>query len=221
MRTIALLAAALPLAAQPRLLLDTGDFERIRKLAASESWAAGVRDGILRRADAWPADHVRQFGLREWALPPEGAGWSHAYVCPEHGMRLRQEAGKNLCPVDGKDYHGWPIDNVVYMQRNGDTAHAARDLGLAWQLTRKPVYAEKARRIFSAYADLYPTLPVHDNNNRRDTRSGARIMSQTLSESSWLIPLVFAYDLARDALTAEERARFETRVLRDAAQVID
>jgi hypothetical protein len=204
----------------PRLFVSGGDIERIRSLAASAPWAAKVRDGIIARADEWPASHVREFGLREWALPTEGAGWSHAYVCPEHGARLRQKAGQNLCPVDGKDYHGWPWDNVVYMQRHDDTARATRDLGLAWKLTGKAEYAAKARPIFNAYAALYPTLPVHDNNNRVDGRSGARIMSQTLSEANWLLPLVFGYDLVRESMTAEERARFETDVLRNAARVI-
>ncbi len=216
----ALLALALPLCAQPHLLLDKSDVVRIQALASKETWAAEIRNDLIQRADQWPAPHVREFGLSEWALPKEGAGWSHAYVCPEHGMRLTQKAGKNLCPVDGKDYHGWPVDHVVYMQRNGDNARASRDLGLAWQLTGKPVYAEKARRILNAYSAIYPTLPIHDNTNRIDTRTGARIMSQTLSEASWLVPLVFAYDLVRETMTSAERARFETDVLRNAAAVI-
>jgi hypothetical protein len=122
--------------------------------------------------------------------------------------------------VDGKDYHGWPIDQVVYNHRNGDNARGVRDLGLAWQLTGKREYVEKARRIINAYSDLYLTLPIHDNENRLNTRTGARVMSQTLSESGWLMPLVFGYDLVRDELTAEERSRFETDVLREAARVI-
>ncbi len=73
--------------------------------------------------------------------------------------------------MDGKDYHGWPVNNVVYMQRNDDIASAARDLGLAFQLTGKPAYAEKARRIFSAYAEIYLKLPIHDNQNRLDAQS--------------------------------------------------
>jgi hypothetical protein len=77
-------------------------------------------------ADGWPASHVREFGLREWAVPKEGSGWPHNYVCPEHGVRLTQKQGKNICPVDGKDYRGWPVDYVVYMQRNDDNARAAR-----------------------------------------------------------------------------------------------
>lgn len=205
---------------EPHLLLDRSDFERIRKLAANQPWAAAVISELEQRAQDWPAAHVREFGLGEWALPKEGAGWSHAYVCPEHGARLTQRAGKNLCPIDGKDYHGWPVNNVVYMQRNDDTARAARDLGLAYRFTGKAGYAEKARRIFNVYAELYSKLPIHDNSNKLDGKSGARVMSQTLSEAKWLLPLAFGYDLVRDAMPAAERERFESNVLRNAAAVI-
>src|SRR5690349_19504723 len=130
------LRAAPATSAPPRLL----DLDRIQKLTRDQPWATQVLRGIIRFSDEWPAQHVREFGLKEWALPPEGAGWSHAYVCPEHGVRLNQKAGKNLCPIDGKDYHGWPIDNCVYMQRNGANASAVRDLGIAFRLTGKQDY---------------------------------------------------------------------------------
>jgi len=205
---------------EPSLLMDRAGIARMKQMAAREPWAADVLREVVERADDWPASHVKQFGLKEFALPREGAGWSHAYVCPEHGMRLTQKGGKNLCPVDGKDYHGWPVDNVVYMQRNGSVAAAARDLGVAYLLTGKSVYVEKARRIFADYAKLYPTLPIHDNNNKLDTKNGARVMSQTLSEAGWLVPLAFGYDMLRDAMPAVEREQFETNVLRNAAAVI-
>jgi hypothetical protein len=220
MRRALLFLLAVPAFCEPRLLFNSADLERIKNVAAAEPWAAKVVAGLVREADEWPARHVREFGLTEWALPKEGAGWSHNYVCPEHGVRLIRKAGKNLCPIDGKDYHGWPVDYVVYMHRNDDTARSARDLGLAYRLTGKPEYAEKARRIFNAYSGLYLTLPIHDNANKLDTRTGARIMSQTLSEAGWLMPLAFGYDLVRDSMPAAERERFETNVLQGAAAVI-
>lgn len=219
-RTALLLFISLHSQAGPGLLWTRADIERIKATAAAEPWAAVVVEDLVRRAGDWPQAHLRTYGLKEWALPSEGAGWSHAYVCPDHGVRLRQSQGKNLCPVDGRDYHGWPIDNVVYMQRNGDNARAARDLALAWRLTGNNEYAAKARRILNAYAKLYPSLPVHDNNNKLDTPSGARVMSQTLSEAGWLVPLVFAYDLAGASMSPEERTSFEQNVLRSAAAVI-
>jgi hypothetical protein len=221
MRFAPLLLLALPALAAPKLLLDSADIDRIRKTAASEPWAKAIVADLVRYAGEWPAQHVREYGLGKWELPQEGAGWSHDYVCPVHGVRLHQDAGKNICPVDGKDYHGWPVDNVVYMQRNDDNAEAARNLGLAFQLTGKQEYAEKARRIFTAYADIYLKLPIHDNQNRPNTKTGARVMSQTLSEAKWLTPLVFGYDLVRDAMPAAERERFESQVLRPAAEVIE
>jgi oligo-alginate lyase len=220
MRLVCAILLALPAFCQPRLLLNSTDLDRIKNLAATEPWAATVVAALVREAGDWPARHVREYGLTEWALPKEGAGWSHNYVCPDHGVRLTQKAGKNLCPIDGKDYHGWPVDYVVFMQRNDDTARSARDLGLAYRLTGKPEYAAKARRIFNAYSDLYLTLPIHDNANKLDTKTGARIMSQTLSEAGWLMPLAFGYDLVRDAMPPEERVRFETNVLKGAAAVI-
>jgi hypothetical protein len=220
MRLALAVILALPAFAGPGLLLAPGDLDRIQKLAHDEPWAAKIVGDLVRSCDDWPARHVREYGLKEWALPPEGAGWSHAYVCPDHGVRLNQKAGKNLCPIDGKDYHGWPIDQVVYMHRNDDNAQAVRNLGLAFRLTGKRVYLDRARVIINAYSDLYPKLPIHDNNNKLDTKTGARIMSQTLSEAGWLVPLAFGYDLVRDALTVDERTRFETNVLRNAAAVI-
>lgn len=216
MAWILLLLLATTAVSEPRLLLNREDVARIRSQASAQ---AVVRK-LVQRAEDWPAAHVENFGLKEWVLPSEGAGWSHAYVCPVHGVRLKQTRGQNLCPVDGKDYHGWPVDNVVYMQRNGDNAAAVRDLGLAYLFTGRAEFAAKARRILNAYAALYPTLPIHDNNNKRDTQSGARVMSQTLSEASWLIPLVFGYDLVRDTMTGAERTQFERDVLRNAAAIL-
>ncbi|WP_321475006.1 heparinase II/III family protein [uncultured Paludibaculum sp.] len=216
MAWLLLFLLALPLAGEPRLLLNRDDIARIRAQASAQP----VVERLLRQAEDWPKAHVDNYGLKEWALPSEGAGWSHAYVCPVHGARLKQSHGQNLCPVDGKDYHGWPVDNVVYMQRNGDNAAAVRDLGLAYLLSGRAEFAAKARRILNAYTALYPTLPIHDNNNKLNTQSGARVMSQTLSEASWLVPLVFGYDLVRDTMTAEERAGFERDVLRNAAAIL-
>jgi hypothetical protein len=220
MRMLLLALVAFPAWCDPHLLLNPSDCARMDRMANLHVWAKEVREQLLDDATDWPEPHVREFGLKEWALPKEGAGWSHDYVCPVHGVRLHQERGKNICPVDGKDYHGWPIDNVVYMQRNDDNARAARDLGIAYCLTGNTEYSGKVARIVNAYSDLYPTLPIHDNQNRRDTIRGARVMSQTLSEAKWIVPLVFGYDLVRDAMPQADRARFETKVLRNTAAVI-
>lgn len=187
------------------LLFGPEDVERVRRLAASQ---------------AWPARHLETYGLERWEPPREGASWSHKWVCPDHGARPKQKAGVSYCPIDGRALRGYPFDQGVYMHRHTDSARAARDLGLAYRLSGHPAHAAKARSILLAYAALYPGLPIHDNMNRRDTTPGARVMSQTLSEAVWLIPIALAYDLVRDTMNAAERARVETDLLRNAAAVV-
>ncbi len=210
-------------ASEPRLLLGPEDFARIRRLAESESWAASVRNAIVRAAEDWPAAHNQRYGLSEWAPPPEGGQWTHHYVCPTHGVALQfQSPDRHVCPVDGKVYTGWPYDQVIYTRRHSEAAAAARDNGLAWQLTRRVEFARAAARILLAYAEVYQSYPIKDVNNRADTRSGARVTAQTLDEAVWLIPMAWAYDLIRDSgvLKDSERVRIENELLRAAAAVI-
>lgn len=208
----------------PRLLLTAEDIARIEALAHSEPWAAGVRSGIVQAAQNWPAAHNTRYGLTDWKLPPEGGQWTHHYVCPTHGVGLQNRApGQNVCPVDNRNYTGWPYDQVVYSYRHSDNAAAARDSALAYRLTGDAKYARNATRILLAYADVYNTDPyrIKDTNNRV-TSSGARVFAQTLDEAVWLIPMAWAYDMVSDSgeLDPSGRARIERELLRSAVTII-
>ncbi|MBI3278899.1 MAG: hypothetical protein HYZ57_03545, partial [Acidobacteria bacterium] len=129
-----LLAAVLAGAvqAQPRLLMNDSDLERIRTLSENETWAAQIESPLLRQAETWPQWHLDRFGLKELELPPEGGQWTHHYVCPVHGVRLRYTPpNTHRCPVDGGTFSGWPYDEVVFTNRHSELAGAARDLGIA------------------------------------------------------------------------------------------
>lgn len=211
---------ALSLAAQPSLLFSEADRDRVLELAAHQPWAAAIRDSLLQSAAAWPQSHLAKFGLRELAVPEEGGQWWHHYVCPVHGVRLEfRPPNTHRCPVDGKVVTGWPYDQVVLSDRHNDLAAAARDLGLAFQLSRDPAHAEKAAWILTEYARLYPTYKLHDTNNRT-TRSAARAYAQTLDEAIWLIDVAWAYDLVRETLTAEQKQNIETNLLRPSAATV-
>lgn len=218
------LSAAVPLPARdhPRTLLDASDFTRIDDLAQSEAWAASVRDGIIGRADAWPGDFEQEYELSEWALPPEGGQWTLWYVCPTHGVRLRYEGPTaHVCPVDGEVHSGWPFDQVVYSWMHSDLAAAARDAGLAYRMTGQVSYAQEALEILIAYADAYDSYDLHDIHGE-PTGSGGRVLSQTLDESVWLIPVAWAFDLIADApvMTDAQRAHIEQDLLRPAVATI-
>jgi hypothetical protein len=215
-----LLALTLTLPAQPSLLFSEQDRDRIVELAKSRPWAASARDAIVQSANSFPQAHLTRFGLQELEIPAEGGQWWHHYVCPAQGVRLEfRPPSTHRCPVDGKTYSGWPYDQVVLSDRHDALAAAARDLGLAWQLTGDRGHAVKAAWILSQYAAKYESYKLHDTNNRV-SRPAARAFAQTLDEAIWLIDIAWAYDLIRSTLDDGQRQAIENRLLRPSAATI-
>ena len=209
-------------AAQSRFLNDA-DITRIRDTADRYRWAADARTNLINAAEAWPQSHLSRYGLRELALPPEGGQWWHWYVCPSTGVRLRFEPPNgHVCPSDNRRLTGWPYEQVIYSERHDALANAARDLALAFRLTGKRAYAERAAWILNAYAERYSGFALHDKDNR-NTRTGGRVHAQTLDEAIWLIPIAWAFDLLNGSgvLTAAESERIERNLLREAVATIE
>ena len=96
---------------------------------------------------------------------------------------------------------------------------AAGTLGVAYALTGNISYAAKAAEILRGYAERYDAYPEHKGVNRNDT---GKVMGQRLSEAMWLIPLIESYDYLYDspALTAEDKQRIETQLIRPAIAFI-
>jgi len=215
-------AASESLPPHPRLLLDRQDIvalqQRIAQSPWPERWAAykaGVDKSLARPID----------------LPPRGGNWSHNYVCPEHGARLKQ--GKRIgpwewehrCPVGNHILRGNPakanldFDGNAIMAAHGDYARLVADAGVVYQVTGDRRYADKARDILLAYTAKYLAYPRHDNRGR--SKGGGRIASQSLTEASWLIGMAQGADLIWDTLSADQRRAAEEKLFRPVlAQVI-
>jgi hypothetical protein len=207
----------------PRLLLTPDDFSRIESRTNTEPWAAAVRDGIVQGATTWATDHAARYGLTTWVMPPEGGQWTLWYVCPTHGVYLTAKGpGQNRCPVDDRNYTGWPYEQVIYMRRHSDNAASARDNALAYRFTGNLDYAKAAAKLLLAYADVYLKYPIKDTNNKINATSGGRVSAQTLDEAIWLIPMAWAYDLIADSgvLDASQKTHIEQDLLREAVRVI-
>lgn len=207
---------------EPGLLFNRADFARLNDRAKTEPWVAALRAELVRRAEDWPAAHVREYGLEKWAPPAEGGGWGAHYICPDDGAGLTFEPAHNRCPRCGKDYHGWPYDYVIYTRRHGANALAVRDLGLAYRITGHAAFAAKARAILAAYAAIYPAMPIRSHRDWPEvgSRSGGRVTSQTLNESDWVADLAFGYDLIRATMSPAERATIERDLLRSGSEVV-
>src|SRR5690348_12920450 len=72
----------------PRLLLSTEGVTALKARIATAPWAARSWKELKARVDEDLQKPV--------VLPPRGGNWSHNYVCPEHGARLKQ--GKQIGP---------------------------------------------------------------------------------------------------------------------------
>lgn len=197
----------------PRLLLDQQALKdlklRIAQPAWSDRWAQYKAD--VDKALARPLD-----------LPPRGGNWSHNYVCPEHGARLKQ--GKQLgpwqwehiCPVGKHVLRGDPtqahldFDGNIISAAHGRYARLLIDAGVVYQVTGERRYADQAREILLAYTAKYLTYPRHDNKGR--AKGGGRIASQSLTEASWLIDMAQGADLIWDVLTDEQRSAAQAKM---------
>nr|QPF71238.1 alginate lyase [Microbulbifer sp.] len=91
--------------------------------------------------------------------------------------------------------------------------------GVLYQITGDAKYAERVRDMLIAYAELYPTLPLHPKR-----RSGAdnpgKLFWQSLNEAVWLVYTIQAYDLVRTALTDSEAEKIEQGLLRPVARFL-
>lgn len=190
----------------PRLLLDRNDLQDLKRRRTQPAWegrwadyAAGVDKSLSQPLE----------------LPPRGGNWSHNYVCPEHGARLKQgrQVGpwqwEHACPVGDHVLRGDPAQARRDFDGNAISAVHARlarlliDAGVVYQVTGDRRCADRAREILLAYVAKYLSYPRHDNNGRPG--GGGRVASQSLTEASWLILMAEGADLLWDALTEEER----------------
>lgn len=206
----------------PRLFSTQDELDAAKLLAAEQPWAKSAMDSILNAAAQWPSSYQAKYGLNEPIVPDTGGQWGQWYVCPKHGVSLRYTApSTHTCPIDNERFTGWPYDDVIISRRHNDLATAARNLALAWRWTGEDRYGEQAAAILKSYAERYAAFALHDKDGR-NTRSGARTHSQTLDESVWLLPLVWAYDLIRESsfLTPEERSWIEPQLFRQAVATI-
>lgn len=221
-------APAPPAAAphQPKLLLTAAQAAAVRQKIESHAWAREHWEALRSATDTLLARPVE--------LPPRGGTWSHWYVSPKDGQRLvtGRQVGpwrwEHRNPRSGEVFLGdsssirTDLDGVAILNLHRAWSAAARDLGIAYQITGDPRYAAKAKEVLLAYADRYLSYPLMNKQGglEMDGNGRARVTKQSLSESSWLVPLVQGADMVWGTLTAEERARVTDRVLQPAAREV-
>lgn len=99
-------------------------------------------------------------------------------------------------------------------KRNG---FAIREAGIVYQLTGAGRYADHARSLLLAYADIYPGLGEHP---MKKEQTPGRLFWQSLNESVWLVHAIQGYDAIVDTLSGEEKSTIEERLLRPMAEFL-
>jgi oligo-alginate lyase len=210
-----------PLPPHPRLLLNREGIDQLRQKIQHEPWST-----VWANYEAGLVGELKP----RIELPPRGGNWSHNYVCPTHGARLKQGRPvgpwqwEHHCPVGPHVLRGDPSLATLDFDGNGisaahaDFALAVRDLGVAWQVTGKTQYAERARAILLEYAAKYLAYTMHDNRGRVVQRNGGRVASQSLTEASWLVPMAQGADLIWDTLAPSQRDELAEKLFRPAIE---
>ena len=189
---------------RPNLLFSTDELAAMKAKVDRFAWAKAGYDSVMATAADWLDNPID---------PPLGpGGWSHDYVCPDDGARLKMRDDHphdHLCPVCGKEWQGEKLDGNYRNAIHGRLASAARNLGLAYQLTGDAKYGRKGAEILNWYAAHYAEFP-----EGHGPAGKGKVMSQSLTECGWLIRMIEAADLIDGALTADERTAIEQQFVR-------
>ncbi len=211
-------ADALP--PHPRLLFDAAGIAQLKQRVQQEPWTAQWQS--LRKSFDKTLDTPIE-------LPPRGGNWSHWYVCPTHGARLKegQQLGpwqwEHICPVNKEVLRGEAtkpdrdFDGVSINRTHSSYAAAVRNAGLLFQVTGDVRYARRGRDILLAYAGRYLAYPLHTTRGQAKI-GGGRVGPQTLDEAAWLIPVAQGADLLWDTLSAADRRTLADQLFLPAAR---
>ncbi|MCX6625942.1 MAG: alginate lyase family protein, partial [Acidobacteria bacterium] len=211
----ALGSLALPVRAEDKtdyLLINQAEIDGVKEKAKRCQWAGEALRQLMSSAEATVSKPAE--------IPDRGGQWGHWYSCPKDGVTLLADSPtKHRCPKCGAVYSGEPYDSVYITRVHGNNAAAMRDMGLAYRFTGREEFARRTAELLLGYAKRYPSYPRHDPNGK-DTVNSARVMSQTLDESSWLISVVWGYALIRDTLSQADRRQIEFQLLIGAVDTI-
>lgn len=194
------------------LLVDQTELDAAKEKAARLPWAREAMSRLMKDAETAVAAPVE--------VPSRGGQWGHWYVCKKDGVTLLADSPvRHRCPKCGEVYSGYPYDDVYLSRIHSANATAMRNMGLAFRLTGKPEFAAKVRELLLAYSKLYRKYE-HRDNLGNDSVNAGRVMSTTLDESTWTIPVAWGYSLVRDTLSAADRTQIERELLRPLTDTI-
>ena len=102
-------------------------------------------------------------------------------------------------------------------ERHKENYKVIHDAGLLYQISENTAYAEHAKALLLAYAEMYPQLGLHP---AKKEQSPGRLFWQNLNESVWLVYSIQGYDAIAETLSDSERSLIENKLLRPMADFL-
>ncbi|HVW83816.1 MAG TPA: heparinase II/III family protein [Bryobacteraceae bacterium] len=187
------------------LLVTQSEIDAAKDKAARLPWAREAMSQLLRDAETALTAKVD--------VPSRGGQWGHWYVCKKDGVTLEPESPvRHRCPYCGTVYTGYPYDDVYLTRIHSANATAMRNMGLAFRITGRQEFAAKVRELLLGYSKQYGKYP-HRDNLGNDSVNAGRVLSTTLDESTWTIPVAWGYSLIRDTLSDADRTHVVNELL--------
>ncbi|GAB4262985.1 MAG: heparinase II/III family protein [Candidatus Promineifilaceae bacterium] len=177
-------------------LFSTAVIGQAKQKMESTIWADEGWQALAQRVVDWQ----QQSGQ----IPAEAGGWIHNYICPEHWEPLVYDGRsphQHRCPA-GHVCTGEKYDAAWRVWRHRQIADLARDAALAYVVLGLDAGRETAVSILTQYANFYTQF-----DGQADAESWmlkGHAFNQALTEALWAVPVIHAYDLVADTLTAEQ-----------------
>ncbi|MDR6551862.1 heparinase II/III family protein [Paenibacillus qinlingensis] len=196
-------------------LFSPAFFKQIQEKCYEVSWAQQALDKLEQQAE------------KRWEslidIPLLGGGWSHDYNCPGEGAKLvRIDRHHHRCPSCGNIWSGSPWDEVAIRNEHIDYSVGSWQMAVLYGLTGSERAAVWTKQVLLFYAEHYEQYVLHDRIGGT-SKDAAKVMCQTLSESSWVLPLVQAYCILKQhgVVNLSEQQRIEQNWLLKIVPLLD
>ena len=199
----------------------------IKSKLASEDWAKRVYANRKQALQPWL--DISSAKLRE-VFPKHRGNVYHNFSCPQDRCRLNfnpLESGDFKCPICSKTfppetdagiypakdrYHGTMYDGwICLFHLTASDALAGMGVLSHTESANAPAYASRTIELLMIYAEVLPQLTTKFDNDRQ---MSVLLTYHREGDNKILNDLAIAYELVRDRMTPDQRARFEQNVLR-------
>jgi hypothetical protein len=158
-------------------------------------------------------------------VPPAGiANWAHYFFCPQHHAPIEfdpNDQNNRRCSFGGEILSDKVYQDTWWRKVNiylGEACLSGAVLAVAsYEPAMTAKYVEGVTQILLDYADLYPDYAIHGDI---PYNGPGKANSQTLDEGTWILPLITAYDLVRDNLSAEVCTKIERNLFLECANFL-